>query len=1203
MPSTGSSKSIAKREVKLSVKRPTSDSGQMNGSETKTNAKRRKRAQKRAWKLRVPREEQLGENCAKCQYVSRRIGIACDNVRKRSELSSLGICEQGSETKTNAKRRKRAQKRAWKLRVPREEQLGENCAKCQYVSRRIGIACDNVRKRSELSSLGICEQHMRFARQLKQLYIAEQYLSDRGDFIAPRVDEDGIVSVSDDDETLPTTFDWPWSEENLVYDPSSTDDRLNVIANAEAISEKELLMCRLAALENKMAAIKEYREVLALKQMRYEAYLKKKIIEEAKKGQLVAETRKEKRQMRMLRACKRYDRWRNSKTSKMMRQKLLARLKAKAREAVDGSNPENQLDYLNVGRSDEDHELPICSFIYEESAENEDEEMSGEESSKKAEGGESKKVKGRQCTELALPRMNYCLRHVFENGDQQMFAACLECGAAALDFDDGDHYCFSHISKKNANREQMYGPLEVRTSFDFSSTSTPPSSIRASSDSTSNLLAQSASHAELTEQICTHAISAVKAVTAEVAFSYAKECNKIRRHLGRSSNAIPFAFSMTAPKKNANREQMYGPLEVRTSFDFSSTSTPPSSIRASSDSTSNLLAQSASHAELTEQISSENSLDKGENLVDTSESQSEVASAQLNEMSLKLDNLELKAVGGEVLYEGEGPDAPPIKFILIDSEDEEGNEGTVQPNKPEDCSAASTVQRPPAPPSDVASGVQSLSFVAPRRVSVSPRKKFDERSSTQSAARTRPFLPKMSLKLDNLELKAVGGEVLYEGEGPDAPPIKFILIDSEDEEGNEGTVQPNKPEDCSAASTVQRPPAPPSDVASGVQSLSFVAPRRVSVSPRKKFDERSSTQSAARTRPFLPSYFGESNSRTRQRQPSTNSTLVSPQRYITIEQRTHSEEGPGGSQTTIQKLRSGGPYPHSEIHIHNQRRSSTPTNPNFAQPIPITASSATRSLVGSSGYHTSTSMSKLTDPSTISLSSSSSVLRPQSPPHIKRSTIMHRSNPPALLRNRHILTQQLLRQNQPSASSSVERRPYTIPVATVSQNVKRAAQEMGQPSRTAARTEGEVRTQASHTSGHRTEFHTDERAAQEGVQVPIAPEKSAVMAGDRSKTEMVLSQGRSVENVEDGLALLADTAASQAAAIHRHQSVSEMEQMCEEHVTLPFADPVSQPTVELAASPSSMTQRELSGKSLESSDTKRSQLSNFGLELEDEGSD
>ncbi|VDM44881.1 unnamed protein product [Toxocara canis] len=949
----------------------------------------------------------------------------------------------GSETKTNAKRRKRAQKRAWKLRVPREEQLGENCAKCQYVSRRIGIACDNVRKRSELSSLGICEQHMRFARQLKQLYIAEQYLSDRGDFIAPRVDEDGIVSVR----------------------------------NAEAISEKELLMCRLAALENKMAAIKEYREVLALKQMRYEAYLKKKIIEEAKKGQLVAETRKEKRQMRMLRACKRYDRWRNSKTSKMMRQKLLARLKAKAREAVDGSNPENQLDYLNVGRSDEDHELPICSFIYEESAENEDEEMSGEESSKKAEGGESKKVKGRQCTELALPRMNYCLRHVFENGDQQMFAACLECGAAALDFDDGDHYCFSHISKKNANREQMYGPLEVRTSFDFSSTSTPPSSIRASSDSTSNLLAQSASHAELTEQ-----------------------------------------------------------------------------------------------------ISSENSLDKGENLVDTSESQSEVASAQLNEMSLKLDNLELKAVGGEVLYEGEGPDAPPIKFILIDSEDEEGNEGTVQPNKPEDCSAASTVQRPPAPPSDVAS-----------------------------------------------------------------------------------------------------------------------------------------------------------------RQPSTNSTLVSPQRYITIEQRTHSEEGPGGSQTTIQKLRSGGPYPHSEIHIHNQRRSSTPTNPNFAQPIPITASSATRSLVGSSGYHTSTSMSKLTDPSTISLSSSSSVLRPQSPPHIKRSTIMHRSNPPlrrgggeevrqirveekekersgsyASVHRRRLnwlregpgagqrwrtpqaatslhgprvhgsarsrlvpvdpsptvyysqpryrsyivprpvrnfprehptsvrrlaLPRDLERDRQQSMETAAavasiaslddrhpqdaeeehladanfsrsegERSHYckqknALPVATVSQNVKRAAQEMGQPSRTAARTEGEVRTQASHTSGHRTEFHTDERAAQEGVQVPIAPEKSAVMAGDRSKTEMVLSQGRSVENVEDGLALLADTAASQAAAIHRHQSVSEMEQMCEEHVTLPFADPVSQPTVELAASPSSMTQRELSGKSLESSDTKRSQLSNFGLELEDEGSD
>lgn len=45
-------------------------------------------------------------------------------------------------------------------------------------------------------------------------------------------------------------------------------------------------MCRLAALESRMAAIKEYREVLAEKQRRYEAYLTKEILEEAKKGSL-----------------------------------------------------------------------------------------------------------------------------------------------------------------------------------------------------------------------------------------------------------------------------------------------------------------------------------------------------------------------------------------------------------------------------------------------------------------------------------------------------------------------------------------------------------------------------------------------------------------------------------------------------------------------------------------------------------------------------------------------------------------------------------------------------------------------------------------------------------------------------------------------------------------------------------------------------
>lgn len=40
---------------------------------------------------------------------------------------------------------------------------------------------------------------------------------------------------------------------------------------------------------------------------------------------------------------------------------------------------------------------------------------------------------------------------------------------------------------KNADRKKLYGPLEVKTSFDYSTTSTPPSSVRASLDSASNL--------------------------------------------------------------------------------------------------------------------------------------------------------------------------------------------------------------------------------------------------------------------------------------------------------------------------------------------------------------------------------------------------------------------------------------------------------------------------------------------------------------------------------------------------------------------------------------------------------------------------------------------------------------------------------------------------------------------------------------------
>uniref|UniRef100_A0A0M3I586 Integrase_H2C2 domain-containing protein n=1 Tax=Ascaris lumbricoides TaxID=6252 RepID=A0A0M3I586_ASCLU len=51
------------------------------------------RSQKRAWRWRVPKEEPIEDGCAKCQYVSRRIGIACDNIRPHSKLSSMGLCE------------------------------------------------------------------------------------------------------------------------------------------------------------------------------------------------------------------------------------------------------------------------------------------------------------------------------------------------------------------------------------------------------------------------------------------------------------------------------------------------------------------------------------------------------------------------------------------------------------------------------------------------------------------------------------------------------------------------------------------------------------------------------------------------------------------------------------------------------------------------------------------------------------------------------------------------------------------------------------------------------------------------------------------------------------------------------------------------------------------------------------------------------
>uniref|UniRef100_A0A915CIU7 Potential DNA-binding domain-containing protein n=1 Tax=Parascaris univalens TaxID=6257 RepID=A0A915CIU7_PARUN len=723
----------------------------------------------------------------------------------------------GNGTKTMKGRRKmRSQKRAWRWRMPKEEPIEDGYAKCRYVSRRIGIACDNIRHRSELSSMGLCERHTQFAQQLKAIFIAEQSLSDQGDFIAHRIDEDGILAISDDDETLSATFDWRCSEESLHYDPTATGDYSSILANTEVITEKELLMCRLAALESRMAAIKEYREVLAEKQRRYEAYLTKEILEETKKGQLVAETRKEKRQMRILRANKRYGHWRNWKASKLMRQQLEARLRMIHPDSTADIGCETRLDYLDVELENEEPK-PICAFIYtDENGNNREDECETKSREDNSNGNETdgcREMKRRQCENVALPGVNYCLHHIFENCNQQMFAACLECGAAALDLDDGNYYCSTHISMKNADRKKLYGPLEVKTSFDFSAASTPPSSIRASLDSASNLAQP-------------------------------------------SESAEPVLGESLPADKEGN-------------------------------------------------CASE----------DLSEAQIAAASTEFNGLALLLNNLELKGSDVRVQYDEEDPNAPPVRIILIDDEEDTVQSKTTQQSK-EECAIVNVVQR---------------------------------RSST------------------------------------------------------------------------------PADPSFGVDSLGIVATRRGLITPRRKVDD-GSTSSAARTRPFIPAFFPHGDSISKhQRKPSNplTNTVISPQRYITIEQRTHTEEGVGPSQMTIQKLRTSGPYLPSDIQKHGQRIASTSSKSNLMFSNSITAPTSTRSMsMPSGGYHVSTSISsRLTDPSAISLSSSpiTQLSQPLSQP--KRSAVVQR-NTAAIIRSRQVLPSQSFRQS--ATTSAIERPSYAM---------------------------------------------------------------------------------------------------------------------------------------------------------------------------------
>uniref|UniRef100_A0A915CKU8 Uncharacterized protein n=1 Tax=Parascaris univalens TaxID=6257 RepID=A0A915CKU8_PARUN len=82
MPSSSAAKLPTKKGLngftsKLSSKDP-SGNQETNGNGTKTMKGRRKmRSQKRAWRA-MPKEEPIEDGYAKCRYVSRRIGIACD---------------------------------------------------------------------------------------------------------------------------------------------------------------------------------------------------------------------------------------------------------------------------------------------------------------------------------------------------------------------------------------------------------------------------------------------------------------------------------------------------------------------------------------------------------------------------------------------------------------------------------------------------------------------------------------------------------------------------------------------------------------------------------------------------------------------------------------------------------------------------------------------------------------------------------------------------------------------------------------------------------------------------------------------------------------------------------------------------------------------------------------------------------------------
>lgn len=381
--------------------------------------------------------------------------IAGEGVDRAEQAENLEM-----KSEADARKPVRTFRRDWKYKVPdgilnEKAEDDEMCA-CSYVSGRTRLMCKNIRQASEVDSNGFCEVHARFFRQLKQLYTAEQLRSDPGLFVAKTVDEDGSLVVSDDDETLATSLEWPPSCEDLCGNFIENDE-CHPLQYSGTLVDEEVLLIKLAMLERKKLAVQRYRELLIEKAKRKAAFYRKKVAEESKKGGLIATTRKEKAVMQNHRAAKTYRHWMRSSVSEYMKKRNSARLNV-------GDETWGNLSYLGLGNDSEDTRR--CVFVKKE-----------EEDSSQVEDPMSISLAPPQCSNRAVPKSSYCLEHITEDRDQKLFAICEDCSGIVQDFGLASLFAFeSEFGKGNCFSSKICRCLR-RVSNDSLKASSSESSI------------------------------------------------------------------------------------------------------------------------------------------------------------------------------------------------------------------------------------------------------------------------------------------------------------------------------------------------------------------------------------------------------------------------------------------------------------------------------------------------------------------------------------------------------------------------------------------------------------------------------------------------------------------------------------------------------------------------------------------------------